>query len=141
VIYLHQRPALLSGPVEENLRRPYALKIHRRARLDRRRALDALASVGRDESFLLRPQRDLSGGERQIVALLRAMQLDPAVLLLDEPTAALDAAAARAVEAAVGRWLDADARRAAVWVSHNLQQVERVAQRVLTIRDGQLQAG
>jgi ABC-type cobalt transport system, ATPase component len=40
---------------------------------------------------LQRPAKDLSGGEAQITALLRVLQLEPQVLLLDEPTASLDA--------------------------------------------------
>ena len=94
VIYLHQRPALLDGSVEDNLRHPFTLKAHRDRRFDRSGSIDLLARLGRDRSFLDKASRDLSGGEAQIVGLVRALQLDPAVLLLDEPTASLDPATA-----------------------------------------------
>jgi putative ABC transport system ATP-binding protein len=140
-ICLHQRPVLLSGTVEENLRYPFTFRVHRGREFDRDRVLRLLSEVGRDESFLDKLDRDLSGGERQIVALIRAMQLAPAMLLLDEPTAALDPETTRAVETLVPHWFDGQpGRRSLVWVSHDSEQVRRMADRVLAIRAGQLAA-
>ena len=109
VIYLHQRPALTDGSVADNLRYPFELAVHRDRTYDRQRVVALLEALGRDARFLEKPSRDLSGGEAQLVALIRAVQLDPAVLLLDEPTASLDLATAHAVEETIGRWLDAPA--------------------------------
>src|SRR5262245_53862546 len=72
VIYLHQRPALFEGTVEDNLRQPFALRVHRGERFDPARVASLLAALGRDASFLAKRQGDLSGGEAQITALLRA---------------------------------------------------------------------
>ena len=141
VVYLHQRPAIGAGTVEDNLRAPYALKAHRAARFDRERVVALLDRLGRDASFLGKSGRDLSGGEGQVVGLVRALQLDPLVVLLDEPTASLDPDAARGVEAAVGDWLDADPRRATVWVSHDPAQAGRVSARAVRLRDGRLDPG
>ena len=69
VIYLHQKPALQEGTVEDNLRLPFALKTHRERRFDRGLTAELLASLGRDTAFLDKSSRDLSGGEAQIVAL------------------------------------------------------------------------
>jgi putative ABC transport system ATP-binding protein len=139
VAYLHQRPALLDGSVATNLEHPYSLEVHRTKRFDRDRIVDLLGELRRDEAFLDRSSRDLSGGEAQIVALLRAIQLDPAVLLLDEPTASLDPGAARAIEGLIGRWLEEDSGgRAVVWVSHDMEQARRVSTRSLAMRSGRL---
>jgi putative ABC transport system ATP-binding protein len=142
VIYLHQRPALFEGTVESNLRQPFLLRAHRARRFDRERVLGLVAGLGRDPSFLLKLQRDLSGGEAQIVALVRALQLDPAVLLLDEPTAALDRSTAQVLEQMVDRWwTEAPGGRAFVWVSHDPEQAYRVARRQVRMRAGRLQEG
>jgi putative ABC transport system ATP-binding protein len=139
VVYLHQRPALLERRVDANLEHPYSLGVHRTKRFDRNRIVDLLGGLGRDEAFLEKPSRDLSGGEAQIVALLRAIQLDPAILLLDEPTASLDQGAVRAIEGLIGRWLDEDSEgRAVVWVSHDMEQARRVSTRILAMQAGRL---
>jgi putative ABC transport system ATP-binding protein len=139
VPYLHQRPTLFEGTVEANLRAPFSLKIHRNRSFDRERIVSLLAELGRDSSFLEKSHRDLSGGEAQFVALLRALQLDPALLLLDEPTASLDREAAKAIEHLLNRWHAEEAgRRAYVWVTHNPGQAERVADEPLWMESGRI---
>jgi putative ABC transport system ATP-binding protein len=140
VIYLHQRPALLDGSVADNLRLPFALEAHRGRRFDPDRVVDLLGRLGRDRAFLEKASRDLSGGEAQIVGLLRALQLDPAALLLDEPTASLDPGTARAVEGLLDGWLTAQPDgRALVWVSHDRDQAHRMTSRRLFLRAGRLE--
>jgi putative ABC transport system ATP-binding protein len=140
VIYLHQRPALLDGTVDDNLRHPFTLRNHQEKQFDQERVLELLAYLGRGETFLEKSSRDLSGGEAQIVALLRAVQLDPVALLVDEPTASLDQSTARAIEAILERWLAAGhGGRALVWVSHDLEQAHRVTGRRLYLRAGRLE--
>ncbi len=139
VIYVHQRPALFEGSVRENLRKPFALRSHQTGRFQEARITSWLAELGRGAAFLDKSVLDLSGGEAQLVALLRALQLDPAVLLLDEPTAALDPEAARCVERLVACWhAEARACRAFVWVCHSLPQAQRMAERILVLEGGTL---
>jgi putative ABC transport system ATP-binding protein len=139
MIYLHQRPTLFDGSVEVNLRRPFALKLHHGHEFSVSRVRELLESVGRSASFLAKESRDLSGGEAQIVALLRAIQLDPSVLLLDEPTASLDRGTARAIEELVLGWISqAPIYRAFLWVSHDSEQVRRVAEKCLRMHCGRL---
>lgn len=138
-IYLHQSPSLGEGTVEEVLRHPLSFRQHARREFARDAIIIWLKSLDRDASFLQKSVATLSGGETQIVALLRAMQLDPLVLLLDEPTSALDAEAALAIERLVVGWLAESKERAAVWVSHDEDQARRVANVIWRMRDGQLQ--
>jgi putative ABC transport system ATP-binding protein len=141
VVYLHQRPALFAGTVEENLRAPFQLRAHGQRRFDREQLLERIEWLGRDRSFLAKPLRELSGGESQLVAVLRALQLDPAILLLDEPTAALDAATSRAIEHLVSGWFEErPGERASAWVSHDHEQARRVADRVIFVKDGRLES-
>jgi putative ABC transport system ATP-binding protein len=142
VMYLPQRAALFEGSVEDNLRVPFTLGTHRAARYDRDRALATLAALGREPGFLAQSHRDLSGGEAQITALLRALQLDPEALLLDEPTSALDRETALGVEGLLGRWVRAaGAGRSLLWVTHDAGQAGRVADRRLRLERGRLTAG
>ena len=129
VLLLPQRPTLPEGTVEAALEAPFAFRVHRQRRYQRAKALGYLEPVGRGRSFLESPTDALSGGEAQLVALLRALLLEPQLLLLDEPTASLDAAAAEAVEALVRSWLQRSAGRAYLWTSHDPAQIARVSDR------------
>ncbi|HEY2893015.1 MAG TPA: ATP-binding cassette domain-containing protein [Pirellulales bacterium] len=137
-IYLHQRPALIEGTVVDNLRLPFSFKEHRNRVFDTDRVTQLLAAAGRDGDFLDREARSLSGGEAQIVAVLRALQLAPAVLLLDEPTAALDAQSVAAIERLVSEWHGASSGRAWLWVTHSETQLARVSTRILHMNAGAL---
>lgn len=140
VIYLHQRPTLLGGTVEEAIRQPLRLAVHGGRRFAREETALRLRQLGRSEAFLEQPVSELSGGEMQLVALLRALQLDPQVLLLDEPTAALDPTTEQTVEQLLHHWLGAAAElRAWVWVTHGPDQARRVSSRRYTMHHGRLQ--
>ena len=139
IIYLHQTPVLIDGTVEANLALPFQLGSGGGSVFDRQQILPSLELLGQDAAFLKKSNGDLSGGEAQIVALLRAMQLNPSLLLLDEPTAALDAVATRTIETLVSRWLnESKTLRASVWVTHDPKQKERVADRSLWLEQGRL---
>lgn len=81
---------------------------------------------------------EFSKGMRQKLALIRAMLHDPAVLLLDEPTSAMDPQSARLVHDAI-TGLRSD-RRAIVLCTHNLAEAEALADRIAIIRRGRIVA-
>jgi putative ABC transport system ATP-binding protein len=139
IAYIRQRPALVDGTVEDNLRYPYQLRAYRDVSFDRAHAASLLAQAGRGRDFFDKRASELSGGESQITALVRVLQLSPEVLLLDEPTASLDPESARAIEGLVRAWFDADARaHASIWVSHDPAQAARMSERHLTMHAGVL---
>ena len=78
----------------------------------------------------------LSTGERQRLALVRALTVRPRVLLLDEITSALDEDSRRAVETRLRVFLDQGGM--AVWVSHDGAQTARMASLVLDLPDGSI---
>jgi ABC-type iron transport system FetAB ATPase subunit len=87
IAFLAQQPAMFEGSVRDNLAAGPALHGQR---LSDAQVRDLIAAVGLDDSVQSREARTLSGGEKQRVALARALANNPQVLLLDEPTAALD---------------------------------------------------
>jgi putative ABC transport system ATP-binding protein len=80
------------------------------------------------------PVQRLSTGERQRLALVRALLLQPQVLLLDEPTAALDAEATATVERLVTQRLESGT--GVLWVTHDPQQALRLAERGFFLNAG-----
>lgn len=80
------------------------------------------------------PVSHLSTGERQRLALLRALERNPRVLLLDEPTAALDPATALTAEALLAERRQAGL--AVLWVSHDPAQAARLSPRHLVVEHG-----
>ncbi|NET48496.1 MAG: ATP-binding cassette domain-containing protein [Merismopedia sp. SIO2A8] len=133
VIYLHQRPALFEGTVESNLQQVYRLAVYRNRTYARSLILGYLSHLGRSDNFLTRSTEQLSGGEQQIVACLRALQLAPQILLLDEPTASLDSTSTQHLEVLIDRWQQSDPHRACLWTSHEPAQIERVTTRKLIL--------
>ena len=80
------------------------------------------------------PITRLSTGERQRLALVRALMMRPKVLLLDEPTAALDVASVAAVESLITARLRMGL--AVLWVTHDAEQAKRAAHRLLVVKSG-----
>jgi putative ABC transport system ATP-binding protein len=136
VLYVAQRPATFEGTVEDALREPFALRAHRGQAFERSSAVELLRELGRTPEMLDKPSRDLSGGEQQSVSLVRALLTEPKLLLLDEPTAALDPEGAARAERVIERWTKGDAARATVWVSHDPTLAARFSTRVLTLANG-----
>lgn len=95
-------------------------------------------ALGLAAELLTAPISQLSTGERQRAALLRALSVEPDILLLDEPTAALDQNATEKVEALLNKWRQGG-NRAILWVSHNPDQRQRLASQQWQLENGVLQ--
>lgn len=87
VSYCFQQPTLFGETVMDNLFFPFTI---RNLPFDEKKASQALSEVNLAENFLEKKIIDLSGGEKQRVALVRNLLFEPKVLLLDEVTTGLD---------------------------------------------------
>ena len=149
VCYIPQNPVFFDETVETNLKRVFSLKVNQNRHYDRKKILawleqfslsDAAAITSENVDvfeFLQRPAKDLSGGESQITALLRVLQIEPQVLLLDEPTASMDAELTKRFENLLDTWQKGNPeknldignttpQRSWIWVSHNPDQLRRM---------------
>ena len=130
-----QRPHLLATTMRGNVETGLRLRGVRRAEA-RQRAVAALELLGIAE--LAERRRDgLSGGEAQRVSLARALAVDPVVLFLDEPLAALDPPTRRALTADLAR-IFARGAMAVLWVTHDRDEALAVGDRVSFIEAGRV---
>ena len=99
-------------------------------------ALAVVRDLGFPKEAKAWPITRLSTGERLRLALIRALMVRPKVLLLDEPTAALDPASVASVESLIAARVQAGL--AVLWVTHDAEQAKRIAHRLLAVSDGQV---
>jgi tungstate transport system ATP-binding protein len=133
ISFVFQSPLLLDMTVEENV--ALGLKFRgvpkERARAEVEKWIKALGV----ESLSARRASQLSGGEAQRVSLARAFVLNPELLLLDEPFAALDPPTrAKLIEDLSA--LLAEDHRTAVFVTHNLNEAAKLSHRIAVIVNG-----
>jgi len=129
-----QRPVLLRRSVAANLE--HALAVYGERRSERRGRVEALLAMAELEHLAARPARVLSGGEQQRLSVVRALAAEPALLLLDEPTASLDPRATAMIEALIDR-----AHRQGVGialVTHDIGQARRTADEVVFLSHGRV---
>ena len=119
----------------ELLRRgPFRLLDHREMR---RRAAEALAEIGVDVPSVELAVGALSGGQRQAIAVARAVYSKARILLLDEPLAAMGARGARLIIGLIER-LRARSDIAIVMIAHNYAQTLEICDRVVLMQHGEV---
>lgn len=120
VHYVSQQPVMFAGSVEENLLVPFKLKKVNELRTppNLNGIKDYLDRLGLSEQILSQTAKTLSGGEKARIALLRAILINPQVLLLDEPSAYLDQDSREMTMGLLSEWVKTE-QKGIVMVSHN----------------------
>lgn len=116
--YFSQKPALFDGTVVENLARPFELGHMSGKKFEPQAAKRLMEQLLLPGDLWEQDARTLSGGETARLAFVRSLLIEPTILLLDEPTAALDSNARDAFYRVLSEWLKLPGK-GVLLVSHN----------------------
>ena len=133
VSYCYQQPSLFGETVEDNLAFPFQI---RQKPVNHDRMVKALADVNLPADMLTKNITELSGGEKQRVALIRNLIFTPKVLLLDEITTGLDAATKDTVHQVMANFTKQGVT--IITVTHDESELA-AADRLITIVDGRME--
>lgn len=131
VSYFFQNAVLFGETVRDNLCFPYEI---RKQQFDERKAKKFLKEVRLPENYLKKPVHELSGGEKQRVALVRNMLFMPKVLVLDEVTSSLDTENSEIILSLIKK-INRQENCAVLWVTHKEKEIKE-ADRLIEVKNG-----
>ncbi len=135
IAYCFQAAYLFGQTVKENIYFPFSI---RSEVPDPDKISELFSMFHMSEEFLDKEVKNLSGGEKQRLALIRSLVYRPQILLLDEATSALDNENAKIVENVIAS-LNKDGITV-LWVTHSIEQAKRHANKVLNIEAGSIKS-
>ncbi len=130
-----QTSFMFQGSVNYNV--AYGLRKRKMADREIRRRIGEILEMVGMSAYQEADARTLSGGERQKVAIARALILEPRVLFLDEPTSNIDIASAAEIEKYI-KYINETWGTTIIMVTHNLFQARRLADEVLFLNEGRI---
>ena len=134
IVLVPQESKLLGMKVEEAL--AYPLRLQRLPENQIRQRIDTWTQALRiPETWFNRNELELSVGQRQLVAIARALMMQPKILLLDEPTSALDIGTANNVLKVLR---DLATEITIAIITHQLGSIEKFANRILYLQQGKI---
>ncbi len=135
IAYCFQSPYLFGETVTDNISFPYEIR-DKNMDLDKVEKLFNLFNL--DKDYMNKEVKNLSGGEKQRIALIRSLLFEPEILLLDEITSALDVENTIIVENVMKSLNDKGIT--ILWITHNPKQAKRNASKLLTIESGKIKS-
>ena len=131
VVLVHQRPVVLRGTVRDNLARPFSYAAAGGVPFPEDRAAELLDRLEVGSDRMDQDARSLSVGQQQRVCVARALLVEPDVLLLDEPSSALDESSLTLLEREIAAFRSRGG--AVAVVSHDLHFVSRLGGHVVEL--------
>jgi len=135
VSYCFQTPYLFGDKVIDNILFPYTI---RNKTIDMNRVKELFLLFNLNEEVLESLVKNLSGGEKQRIALIRTLLFEPKILLLDEITSALDTENVSLVEEAIQALNNKG--MTIMWITHNDEQSKKYANKRLVIDSGEIKS-
>lgn len=135
ISYCFQTPYLFGDTIMENLTFPFAI---RNLKFDQERVNELFSLFQMTTDYLTKEVKNLSGGEKQRIALIRSLIFIPKILLLDEVTSALDSDNTAIVEKVISEYHKQGLT--VLWITHNPEQSRKYANKILTIEAGEIKA-
>jgi len=135
ICYCFQTPYLFGRNVMDNIAFPFKL---RNMPIDVNKISHLFNLFNMDKGFLHKNITNLSGGEKQRIALIRSLIFKPEVLLLDEVTSALDVDNTKIVEDVINNLNKTG--MTILWITHNPIQSREYANKIVTIENGSLRS-
>ena len=132
---LFQQPYLIHTTVEKNIAYPLKLRKVPKDQI-KQRVTDLMAELGLT-ALAKQRGRLLSGGEMQKTAFARALAFHPELLLMDEPTSNIDAAATAEIERIIKKE-NSEEGMTMIFVGHNLAQIKRLCHEVIFLNQGKI---
>ncbi|MFC6322734.1 ABC transporter ATP-binding protein [Companilactobacillus baiquanensis] len=133
VSYAFQQPTLFGKTVKDNLEFPFLV---RNKEFVEKKAVSALEMVNLDESYINKSVNDISGGEKQRIALLRNLLFKPEILITDEVTTGLDTENKEIVHQMLTKF-NQDEQMTILRVTHDESEIKN-AIKTITIKDGEI---
>lgn len=130
-----QTSFMFKGSVYYNV--AYGLKVRKRPEPEQRKIVKECLELMGMSDFADYPAQKLSGGERQKVAIARALAVKPEVLFLDEPTSSLEPNSAMDIEHYI-KFINSQYNTTVIMVTHNLFQARRLAEEIFFLWDGKI---
>jgi len=135
IAYCFQTPYLFGQNVMDNISFPYSI---RGTKVDLERVEKLFLLFNLHKEYLEKDIKNLSGGEKQRIALIRTLLFKPEILLLDEVTSALDINNTLIVENVIKSFNEDGTT--ILWVTHNSEQIKRNATKILTIESDEIKS-
>ncbi|MBC8063091.1 MAG: ATP-binding cassette domain-containing protein [Clostridiaceae bacterium] len=135
ISYCFQTPYLFGDKVIDNILFPFII---RNKEIDMSRVKELFFLFNLSEDFLNMQVENLSGGEKQRIALIRALLFEPVILLLDEITSALDSENVFLVENVIQALNNKG--MTIMWITHNKEQSKKYANKLLVLEVGEIKA-
>lgn len=131
--YCFQTPYLFGDTVMDNLKFPYSI---RSKKIDLKRVEELFSNFKLKSDCLDNKVKNLSGGEKQRIALIRTLLFKPEILLLDEVTSALDVDNTLIVEKVIQSLNDEGIT--ILWITHNPVQSKKYSNKVISMENGEI---